>query len=160
MRLAALLFLLLTPMLSPARAQATVLPSGIATGARVRVGAPGIDPRPIVGRTLSISHDSLVLSRADGAARIHLAAGSVEWLEVSGGRSRGRWALVGAGIGALGGMLLGTAAGADADDGGYGLGAVAGFTSGIIIGAPVGAIVGALAAPEHWTRMILPPRAP
>ena len=160
MRFAALILPLLIPALSPAGAQATTLPSGIAVGARVRVGAPSIDPRPIVGRALSISPDSLVLSEADGAARIQFDAGSVASLEVSGGHNRGRWALVGAGIGALGGMLLGTSAGASADDGGYGLGAVAGFASGIIIGAPVGAIVGALAAPEHWTRMMLPPRVP
>jgi hypothetical protein len=134
---------------------------GVGPGSRVRVSVAALAPEPVVGKVVSLTADTLLLST--GSARLALESRGVRRLEVSTGRRRLPWALAGAGIGFLvggtvGGYAAGHSGGGDQTDG---LAALAGFVAGSILGIPIGGAVGAVAAPEHWTPVRLPrPEAP
>ncbi|MBW3552818.1 MAG: hypothetical protein KY466_04875 [Gemmatimonadetes bacterium] len=131
----------------PASAQIPEMPSGT----RVRVTASSLVPRPIAGPLLARTDDALTLGLPDQAVRLTIPMAAIEGLQESGGRPRLRYALNGAGVGALAAGSLLALAGYAADPGGWGGPlAIVGFVTGAAVGAPLGAGVGALVAPEQW----------
>jgi hypothetical protein len=149
MRLRGPLFALVTMLaLAPtARAQYAVA-GWMSTGSRIRVTAPSLSTDPIIGRLLHYSTDSLLLAAGDGEVRMRMPMSLVRTVEVSEGRDRSGWALKGAGVGLVVGILVGGASLAHDDP--EGLATLAGGIAGGIVGAPLGAVVGALLAPERW----------
>jgi hypothetical protein len=128
----------------PAAAQPTRLPVGL----RIRVTAPSVLPAPAVGNVVRADPDSLVLTLHDGTVTRALAAAQISELAVSGGRPKRTRVLVGAGVGFLGGMVLGGYLVGKDDPGGFG--ALAGMMAGMIVGPPIGGLVGAATATEKW----------
>jgi hypothetical protein len=129
---------------------------GVSAGSRVRLTAPAVSERPLVGRVAGLTADSLALERGAGA-RLQIDTRHVESLAVSAGRRRWRWALNGAAVGLLVGAVVGAqlATGGAAAD----VAALAGLVAGAVVGTPLGAGIGAAAAPERWTPVRLPPPA-
>jgi hypothetical protein len=128
---------------------------GVSAGSRVRLTAPSVSERPLVGRVDALTADSLALARGAGA-RLQIDTRHVEGLAVSAGRNRWGWAIRGAGLGFLVGGIVGAqaASGDQADFAG-----LVGLIAGVIVGTPLGAGIGAAAAPERWTPVRLPPPA-
>lgn len=131
---------------------------GPETGARVRVLAPLVAPERLTGTVVAASADSLALGVADGSATLRLDKHTLESLEVSRGRARLKWGLLGAGVGLLAGAIVGAELGGQDDPSGFG--ALAGFLGGAVVGLPAGAVGGALLAPERWDAYPLPRREP
>lgn len=123
--------------------QTTPLPPG----AKIRVTASQTLPRREVGSFTAARNDTLWM-RGDRSAEVGVPLAAVERLEVSAGRARLKWALIGGTVGLLAGGVLGGRAGAKDDI--TGTGAAAGFTVGALQGVVLGAAVGGLAAPRRW----------
>lgn len=119
-------------------------------GSRARVTTDD-SGRPTIGTVVSVGVDALVL-KAEGRDELWtVAPASILRLEVSGG-SRSRWAdgaLVGAGIGAMPGVLL-TFGDIDSDVHGDGPSPVAVAAMGAVGGALAGAAIGRLIKAERW----------
>lgn len=122
------------------------LPSGV----RVRVTAPTVLPEPVVGRVVARTDEGLMISRNEGRVQITFSPEQIQLLEVSEGRNRGQWALMGGLGGMAAGALIGGWQGGRNDPSGFG-GAL-GFIAGGITGLFAGAIGGGLLAPERWER--------
>ena len=122
-------------------------PYGPVAGTRVRVSAPALDDRLIYGRVVALGGDSLVLAASSGVARTRIPVIEVQRIEASRGRDRFMYALRGAGIGAVVGLVAGGFAARDSD---AGMAGIAFIFIGGALGVPVGAAAGALAAPERW----------
>jgi len=122
----------------------------VTIGSRARVTTGGT-VRPTIGTVVSIGPDALVL-KADGRDGLWaVARANIRRLEVSGG-SRSRWAdgaLIGAGIGAMPGVLL-TFGDIDSDVHGDGPSPVAVAAMGAVGGALVGAAIGRAIKAERW----------
>jgi hypothetical protein len=138
--------------------------SDFEAGMRLRLLAPAISPRPLVGRVLHVTSDTLILQSKTAAPQtIPLAL--TEGIERSLGRSHGRGAARGAGYGALvGGATIGALVLAGTDFCIYISclrhdlrGAAGGFLIGAISGAILGGTIGALVGVEEW-RPIQPTR--
>ena len=123
--------------------QATPLPPG----AKIRVTATQTLPRREVGSFTAARNDTLWM-QAGSSNQVAVPLATVERLEVSAGRARLKWALIGGAVGLLAGGVLGGRAGAEDDF--TGTGAAAGFTVGALQGVVLGAAVGGLAAPRRW----------
>jgi uncharacterized protein YcfJ len=149
MRLLRSLFALVAILATAPTARAQyAAPGWMSTGSRIRVTAPSLSTDPIVGRLLLYTTDSLLLAAGDGEVRMRVPMSLVRTVEVSEGRDRLDWAVKGAGIGLVAGILIGGAAFAHSEA--NSLASVAGGIAGGVIGAPLGGVVGALAAPERW----------
>ena len=116
---------------------------------RARVTAPGITPRPLVGRVLARDSAVLVMRPGREGADLTIPIPAIE-------RHRGRWAAAGFGMGLAAGFMAG---------------AVVAFTSegsagdadfapvgGAFLGMLVGPVLGAIAAPERWHPVAVRPR--
>ena len=149
--LSGVLLALLMAAAAPAAAQtgASWVPV-ISSGTRVRATIVDSPRPPLVGAFGGATADSLRLILTSSTS-LSLEARSVAHLDVSEGRERGRWAVIGGLVGGLAGGLIGAAALGDDNDT-TGLAAFAGFLAGSVLGLPTGAIVGAVYAPERWTR--------
>ena len=123
--------------------QATPLPPG----AQIRVTASQTLPRREVGSFTAARNDTLWMQARRGD-QVAIPLATVERLEMSAGRPRLKWALIGGAVGLLAGGVLGGRAGAEDDI--TGTGAAAGFTVGALQGVVLGATVGGLAAPRRW----------
>ena len=123
---------------------------------RARVTAPGITPRPLVGRVLARDSAVLVMRPGREGADLTIPIPAIERLEISRGHHRGRWAAAGFGMGLAAGFMAG---------------AVVAFTSegsagdadfapvgGAFLGMLVGPVLGAIAAPERWHPVAVRPR--
>lgn len=128
--------------------------AGPATGSRVRALAPSVSTERLVGTVAAATMDSLLLSVAGGGAVLRLDKAAIESMQVSRGPSRLRWAVLGTGVGMLGGMIIGGAMGSHEDPNGFG--GLVGMIGGAVVGAPVGAVAGALLAPDRWVDYPLP----
>jgi hypothetical protein len=135
---------LLMPELVAAQQVAATLPAGTT----IRVTAPRALPERTTGAFQTARSDTLWM-QAGRSRQLVIPVATVERLEVSGGRSRLKWALIGAGTGALAGFVLGGMAGGGEDDI-TGTGAAAGAIAGTAQGIVLGAIGGALLAPRRW----------
>lgn len=127
---------------------------GLATGTKVRVMAPRIFPERTTATVLAVQNDTIVMARSGGAVSFSVPLGDIQKLEISNGRSRFKWAGLGAVAGLFGGGIIGGSIGGQDDP--TGLGAAAGFFAGAIQGVLGGAIIGGLAAPERWVNYPLP----
>lgn len=133
-------------------------------GMRLRLLAPTVSPRPLVGRVLHVTSDTLVL-QTKAAAPVTIPLALTEEIERSFGRSHGRGAARGAGYGALiGGATMGAMVLAGVDFCIYisclrrdPMGATGGFLIGAVAGVPLGGIIGALMGVEEW-QLIKPTR--
>jgi len=126
-------------------------------GTRVRVFAPGVLPRPVAGRVVRVTPDTVVLqTRADASVAVPLAA--AERMERSLGRSHSWGAVRGFAYGALaGGTAMGVAVLGGAEFCIYIsclnnnlAGATGGALIGAALGAPVGAVIGGVLGVEQW----------
>jgi hypothetical protein len=140
----------------PTAAAVAQEPPEVTPGTRVRISAPTVAKKHFVGTITAWDPENLTMTSDKGP--IVLPRGAVSRLELSRGRkSRGRKALLGAGIGAAAGALVGFAHGSDPpgssivafDAGTYAL------TFGAL-GAAAGALIGVAITPgERWEE--LPP---
>ena len=132
MRSASLLTILHTASIATAAAQAPT----IEPGRQARVTTPGAATQTIEGAYAGVRGDTLFLSITGASAPWAIAVTSVAKLEVRTKRPGVRGALIGAGIGAAGGALLGLGAEAFAD---------ANEPMAPVYGAVAGGLMGALA---------------
>lgn len=136
-------------------------------GARVRVTIDGTltddgsvkrgAPQSVVARFTAMEPGHLRLA-VDDAGTIRVPKASVTRLEVR-RRSRARGALVGAGAGILGGVLVGSmmAAGCESRSGDGPNFCGLDFLAGVVLGLPVGTIAGVAIGVPRWVRV--PPTA-
>jgi hypothetical protein len=123
------------------------LPPPIAPGARVRISAPKMFDRPVIGVLGELTPDTARVNVGDGT-RVAIPAAAVEWVDRSNGTRRRAGAITGGVIGAL---LVGAAVIATDDTGGFGI--LVAPAAALLGGAPIGALVGAmLGSRERWTR--------
>ena len=143
------LFLMFPAVLA---AQATPPSPLLRADARVRVR---LLPEPgdwTVGRVRALTADSLLLQDA-GVPSVALS--DVERLEVSRGRARGKWLLIGTGVGMVGGIVYSRAT---LDDDPADIGGVQNTADGLantILGMLMGGAAGYFLAPERWTHVPL-----
>lgn len=123
------------------------LPPPIEPGARVRVFAPTIFDRPVVGTLAQLTPDTARVMIGDGT-NVAIPAAAVEWVDRSAGTSRRGGAIAGAVIGAV---IVGATVIATDDTGGFGL--IVAPLAALLGGAPIGTLIGAwLGSRERWTR--------
>ena len=139
-------------------AHAQVQEREIQRGARVRVSAPALSSRAVIGNfdTLSAESFSLISAQTDTLMRIPLSL--ITRLELSEGRRRGRGAgmgaLVGFGASVVGGFLCQVAC-STGNDANFAV--VGGLFLGIFVGLPVGGLLGGTVfAPERWRPISIP----
>ena len=140
-------------------AQRSPAAPGLEEGARVRVFAPAVTARPLVGRLLRLSPDSLALQSGDGVVTVAIA--EAERIQRSLGRSHSQGLVRGLGYGAiLGGATVGALVASGADVCIYinclrrdFAGVAGGFLAGAVLGAPAGGIVGGVVGVEQWHRV-------
>lgn len=143
-----LFLLLLVP--AALAAQATPASPLLSADARVRVR---LLPEPTgwtVGRVRLLTPDSLLLRDASVTS---IPLSSVERLEVSRGRARGRWVLIGTGVGMVAGIVYSRAT---LDDDPADIGGVQNAADGLantILGMLMGGAAGYFLAPERWTHV-------
>ncbi len=127
----------------------------VTPGARVRVSAPTVAERPLLGTVVALEVDTLIVDARGYAHPLALPLASLAWLEVSRGqKSR---TLKGAGIGFLVGGAAGLATAAiwcaidcDAGDPYTGLVYAALGVLGAGVGALTGAIIGSTIKVDRW----------
>lgn len=137
----------------------------LATGARVRIRQPAYGPGWLAGRLVSPAADSAVIALAGRPDTVRFATDSLPPFEVSLGlrSSAGKGALVGLGVGAGTGLILGILAAAEdctgfcvVDVGPVEIAGVSALLGGV--GAGIGAVVGSLIRTERWRRVRPPTR--
>jgi hypothetical protein len=147
----------------------------LASDVRVRVTAPGLHRKPIVGRLVRADRDTIALAAGALAPLVSIPVAAVTRLEVSQGRRAGAGARRGAAMTALvvgaAGATLTTIVAVDAaierarpgrcgESGCYYGQTVVAVLSVVATaaGAAGGALVGALVGAEGWERVSVPPR--
>jgi hypothetical protein len=144
---------LLIAFTSASAADADVPLQSLTPGMRVRVLAPEVSHRKVIGIVEKVSDDSVTLDIPGRGEPLSILRGQIAQLDVSGGpRSRGVDAAIGAGIGAG----IGAAGCALANGSGSGHivsgGVVAGACA--LFGGGLGALIGAAISPgEHWKQI-------
>lgn len=134
----------------PAAAQtSTTSVDDLRSPARIRVMVG--DEEYVSGRLQSATADSLLLMpRRPSLPPVAFSRASIRALEVSGGRDRAMWALGGATVGTLAGVLWAELdSPGPSDDADHLLRGVTRFAYGVT-GALYGALAGWLGAPERW----------
>ncbi len=146
--------------------------STVAPGSRIRVSAPTVSSRPIVGEVVAVHSDTLVIDASawvrgrtqwERLEEAEIPLGSLTRLEVSQGKKSnvGKGALIGGLVGAGVGLALGLAASAEDSEGfapvgPEGAGDVLGVSA-IMggLGAGIGALIGAISPGERWKEVPL-----
>jgi hypothetical protein len=147
---ALILWSLGSTLASAADGDAPLTPT-ITPGLRVRILAPEVSSKKLVGTVDRVSDDSVILDVPGRTEPVVVSREKIVRLDVSdGARSRGTDAAIGAGVGALMGAASGALANGSSGGGHIvSSGAVAGFCA--LIGAGVGALIGVAIPPgEHW----------
>lgn len=128
----------------------------VAPGAKVRVSAPPVVEKRVVGFVVLLDRDTLVLNVEGRAEPLTVPLASVSVLEVHRGRKSrvGRGALIGLAVGAGGGAIIGALATSDSclfdPDPCPAAGAGAGALFFVLPGTVIGAIIGALTRTDRW----------
>ena len=141
----------------------TLAAEDVKTGVRVRVTENGSDKRPLIGWVVGSDAESLTLRTAEAEPRRVLLA-DVKRLEVRRPGRRGRGALIGLAVGAVGGFIWGAGSNPDGCQPSPGnpcwFGTEPWFSDsesgamGAVLFSGVGALVGAIVAPgERWERI-------
>ena len=147
---------------APLAGVAQVGPS-VVLGATVRAKPTGSGARWVQGNLVALTSDSVSIRVPQNGDTVSLFTGALADLQVSQGtRARtGKGALLGLGIGAGTGLLLGIAASAESctgfceiDVGPEDVVAVAAILGGL--GAGIGALIGAASHGERWQRVVEP----
>lgn len=140
------------------RTMAQEIGAPIGSGARVRVTAPDVAARPIIGQVLNVFPDTLLIEVSPQFAR-EVPFASIRTLEVSRGRQREHGFLRGAGIGLGVSLALETIALVH-DKRNPGEGAGMTFIIPVLV-TPVltlgGGLIGARHGPDRWAAVGLPP---
>ncbi|HEX8673549.1 MAG TPA: hypothetical protein VF710_16755 [Longimicrobium sp.] len=147
LRFAAALFALLV-LAAPAQAQFI---SDLRTGNWIRVQT--LAGEGAAGKLVLLDDERLQIRRAKRVEAFSLA--DVQRLEVSRGRQYDRGALIGAGVGLVGGVLLGALVSAGDTGGGGANMAVIGLP---LFTIPGGMLIGALTAPHRYVDVARPYR--
>lgn len=115
-------------------------PAALTPGSRVRITAPQLDARPFVGTLVGLESDGLRVKRGRNDVPTLIPRSFVTRLEVSGGRKSqaGRGALIGAGVGAMPGLLLTFGDYSSDTRPSPGVVAAVGAASGVVVGAAIG----------------------
>ena len=136
-------------------------------GARVRVRLPGHGAGWLQGHLAMLSADSAAIALTETPDSVRFATASAERVEVSQGRHShaGKGAVVGLGVGAATGLILGLAASAEPCEDlcmyEVGPGEIAGATVMLgAVGAGIGALIGSFSHGERWKRVDLHPSGP
>ncbi len=126
----------------------------LASGTRVRVTVP-TGGGQLVGTVLALDDNNLTLQVLGKTDTKVLLRDDITQLEVSAGRrSRGRGALIGAGIGAGAGGLMGLASGSDDANSFFRFTAGEKALIAAIFFAPIGALIGVAVHPaERWKEL-------
>jgi hypothetical protein len=132
-------------------------PAGLTPGVRVRLSAPDLGGRRLIGTLVRATHDTLMIEFVGRGEFFSIPTWRLSRLEVSSGRNVAAGAVRGAGIGFLTGVVLTTTLAALSTSSdclrylclSLGTAYVAGA------GVLVGAFFGALAPPEHWENVPL-----
>jgi hypothetical protein len=139
----------------------SVTAQSLAPGTRIRVKSPEV-VTPVIGSFQGLRRDTLVVIEDGNSAQIwSFPTSTIERLEVSAGMKGGnrgpmtRWALIGAGGGAVAGWLV-AAALEGSGDSEYNDLLSAGV--GAVIGGGIGAAYGYRRLEEHWTGVSIPRR--
>ena len=148
------LVLLLSMPCLPVLADETPSAPLLAEGDRVRVRAPGVADRAIVGRLLRADQGALAVTRDDGSV-VDVPRSAIQALEILRGRRSHpkKGAAIGAGAGA--GMVLAltaTEGGCDPDLGGCAVYVAAGVLY-AAVGALVGAGIGSMVKTDRWVKV-------
>lgn len=145
--------------LAPFHGAAAQGPLRLEPGTRIRVSAPSISQRKIVGEAVSIDSEWLHFARPDSATEAWLRLPFVDTVEVSLGRGRARRALRGSTWGAfVGGSLGGIAGALTAKNFSTNIPETAGLgVLGVgVTGGMIGAAIGALRpGRERWKSYVL-----
>jgi hypothetical protein len=121
-------------------------------GTRVRVEAPNAFNGKLIGTVTSMTNDAVTLEVPDHAAPVSVERAKITQMEVSNGlHSRWFYALIGAGIGAAAGALIGS--GSSAHPGDY-MTRDGVMGQDALLGLGLGALIGAAIPPsERWESM-------
>jgi hypothetical protein len=135
---------------APAAGEDVPLPQSLTPGMRVRILAPEVVPRKLIGTVTRVSADAVTLNIPGRSEPVSIQREKIARLDTSEGpRSRGVDSAIGAGIGAA----VGAAGCALGNGSGQGhivsTGAVAGICA--LFGGGLGALIGAVIPPgERW----------
>jgi hypothetical protein len=141
---------------APLAAQSDLEDEVVELGMRVRVTAAPMEWVPITGQLVGLTPDSLLVLHPRRPRSVSVSTSDLSTLEISLGRARSRWSTVGAGAGAVAGIVLTRAVVETEPDDPVG---VHGTPDGIaytMSGLVAGAVVGWLLAPERWRLARLP----
>lgn len=153
-----LLLLLLTSWPTIAAAQNDSVANLASTAQRVRVVAPTLSPRPIVGRVSSLDSQVVALRLTRLGSILEVPFREITTLAASGGIDRASGARRGAAVGlAVGGLLFVDAHREVREEDGFGLGAVVLGVVAFGITPAIGALAGYGLAPERWSPLEIPP---
>ncbi len=136
---------------SPGRSTAQETGVPVESGARVRVTAPDVARRPIIGQVLTVFPDTLLIAVSPESAR-EVPVASIRMLEVSRGRQRGRGFWRGAAIG-LGVSLALEAVALVHEERSPGEGVGMSFIIPVLVApvlTPGGGLIGASRGPDRW----------
>jgi len=132
----------------------------VAPGARVRVSVAGQRDK-LAGRLREQSTDSLVIADSETGVLRAVGVDQVTKLEIWGGHSVAKAWVVGTGVGALAGILVGATVDPPCAGGGWCIGpqdqgdmVVAGVVGGAVVGGVIGLVVGAIRGHE-WVPLDL-----
>ncbi|HEX2092609.1 MAG TPA: hypothetical protein VHG28_09420 [Longimicrobiaceae bacterium] len=155
MRLTLILLLLLLPAHLAAQQELIDKVGTLARDTRVRIYAPRTMGDGTRGFLTTVGQDSLVVIKNNGS-RIAVPWSRIRAVDVSTGRSHALGALVGLGLGTVGGAgagyLLGYGGGTQGENSFY-FGML-----GAAVGAPLGLVIGAVTGIEQWEPFAEAPR--
>lgn len=118
---------------------------------RARITAPSIESVPMVGKVVAIDSTAVMMLPYGAYHPTPVPFTAITRAEQSMGRHHGRWAAAGAGLGLMGGVMVGAVVATTARDAAL---APIGFGFGGLIG---GTLFGAAAAPERWREAVVRP---
>lgn len=155
-----LFFLSALLLLVPSTPAAQVSIPGLSPGTRIRISAPTMLDRRLIGQVTELNPDSLKVAEEPTGAHIVLSLSAIASVEHSVGRSHGAGARRGAVAGALAGVGLGLVCFAVCTPApGNESHRILAPVAGLFYGAVGGAALGALMPPERWQTLPLSTRS-
>jgi hypothetical protein len=141
---------------APLAAQPEPQDTTVELGMRVRVTAAPMEWVPITGQLVGLTRDSLLVLHPRRPRSVSVATSDLSTLEMSLGRARNRWTTMGAGAGAVAGIVLTRAVVETEPEDPVGVHGTADGIAYTMSGMVAGAVVGWVLAPERWRLARLP----